>query len=382
VKITDIRVVIHEREHQLKSGFGGHPGTSPMGILRILTDEGIEGNAFVFGSAPGAESVSAAIVQFIKPRLLGQDPLLISKHWHDMVGMTRASGLPAVGFVDIALWDIAGKAAGMPIHRMLGTYRESMVAYLSAWPHPTTADYVEEIQHYLPLGWKGYKMHPQTQFRKTGKEVPIEEDIEMALAVRDAVGPDVFLMMDSAGAYTWNEAIKVGRALESADYLWYEDPLPYADDVYGYSKLREKLDIPIVATEATEGGLYALPAWIQARATDALRGDPAIKGGITGMMKIAALAEAYHLNCEIHESYNALTNVATLHLAMAIKNMHSYEILTINPLGEYGLQHFNYGLIDPIEVDREGLVHAPTKPGLGHDIDWELLNSRVKAVLA
>ena len=115
MRITDIRVVIHERENQLTSGFGAHPGTSPMGVLRIETDEGIEGNAFVFGSAPGAESVSAAIVQFIKPRLLGQDPLLISKHWHDMVGMTRATGLPAVGFVDIALWDIAGKAAGIQL---------------------------------------------------------------------------------------------------------------------------------------------------------------------------------------------------------------------------------------------------------------------------
>jgi L-alanine-DL-glutamate epimerase-like enolase superfamily enzyme len=121
--------------------------------------------------------------------------------------------------------------------------------------------------------------------------------------------------------------------------------------------------------------VFAYPSWIEQRATDALRGDPVIKGGITGMMKIAHLAEAYHLNCEVHDSYSSLMNVAALHIALAISNTTSFEVLTINPPGQFGIDHTNYGLADRIEVDAEGNVHAPTKPGLGHDIDWDLFRS-------
>jgi L-alanine-DL-glutamate epimerase-like enolase superfamily enzyme len=166
----------------------------------------------------------------------------------------------------------------------------------------------------------------------------------------------------------------VGRAVEELGYEWYEDPLP-AEDIYGYSKLKQHLRVPILATEATLGGVYALPAWIEAQATDALRGDVVIKGGITGMMKIAHLAEAYRMNCEVHFAYNALNNVASLHVVTAIPNCDWFEVIAFNPAGRYGLEHLSYGLRRPIEVDGEGYVHAPTEPGLGFGVDWDLIES-------
>ena len=131
----------------------------------------------------------------------------------------------------------------------------------------------------------------------------------------------------------------------------------------------------VAATEITAGGLFATPAWITRRATHALRGDVMLKGGITGMMKIAHIAEAFGLPSEIHDGFNALGNAACLHVAMAIPNCSMFEVLTINPTGEYGIGHLSYGLTSPIEFDEAWNVVAPTKPGIGFDIDWELIHS-------
>jgi L-alanine-DL-glutamate epimerase-like enolase superfamily enzyme len=107
-----------------------------------------------------------------------------------------------------------------------------------------------------------------------------------------------------------------------------------------------------------------------------------IKGGITGLMKIAHLAEAFGMNCEVHDSYNALNNVAARHVMMAIDNCDWLEVLAFNRSGDHSLDHFGYGLTEPFAVDAEGNVHAPTAPGLGADVDWDLINSSVVAVAA
>ena len=279
------------------------------------------------------------------------------------------------GYIDVALWDVAGKVAGLPVHRMLGTCRDRLATQASSWVHGHTHTYAEEAAAYKAQGIRSYKLHPPTQRRLfQGEDVPLADDIEACALVREAVGEGYPLMLDSAWAYTYPDALKVGFAIEDLDYTWYEDPLP-ADDIYGYTRLKEQLSIPILATELTDGGLYALAPWVLAKATDYLRGDVVIKGGITGMMKIARLAEAFHLNCEVHDAYNALNNVATLNVVMAIDNCDWFEIITIHEPGSYDFEHLSYGLADPIRVDTDGCVHAPTAPGLGHAIDWDLINS-------
>lgn len=191
----------------------------------------------------------------------------------------------------------------------------------------------------------------------------------------------MLLMLDSAWAYTYAEALRVGLAIQDLAYHWYEDPLA-ADDLYGYRNLKQHLRIPIVATEITEGGLHAMPAWITERATDVLRGDVILKGGITPLMKIAHLADAFHLNCEVHDGFNALGNAACLNVVCAITNCEMFEVITINQTGAYGIDHLNYGLAEPIEFDADRNVLAPTRPGLGYAIDWDLINANVIGELA
>ena len=158
------------------------------------------------------------------------------------------------------------------------------------------------------------------------------------------------LMLDSSWAYSYADALRVGQAIEDLGYYWYEDPLPDRD-IHGYVRLARHLSIPLLATEITPGGLEALPPWITSGATDFLRGDVVIKGGITGLVKIAHLAEAFGMNCEIHDSYNALNNVAALHVAMAVHNCDWLEVLAFTAAGDPSLEHWNYGLAEPFRVD-------------------------------
>jgi L-alanine-DL-glutamate epimerase-like enolase superfamily enzyme len=377
--ITDIDVVMHARRSSL-AVFGVRDGLLPMGVLRISTDEGIVGHAFLSYPGPGPAAIAEQIVTFAKPLLLGQDPLEIGRHWRRLAGLAHFISPITNGVVDIALWDIAGKAAGLPIHRMLGSCRDRVPVYFSSGHHASAADYAAEAVHWQAQGWTGYKLHPPRAPWLAPPAPPLAVDIDACRAVREAVGPEMALMLDSSWSYGYAQALEVGRAIEELGYLWYEDPLP-ANDLHAYVRLKQQLRIPILATETTPGGLEALAPWITAGATDHLRGDVVIKGGITGLMKIAHLAEAFGMSCEIHDGYNALGNVANLHVAMAIDNCDWFEVLAFNRSGEHGLEHLGYGLAEPPPIDTQGMVHAPSAPGLGVEIDWELINSAVERIV-
>jgi L-alanine-DL-glutamate epimerase-like enolase superfamily enzyme len=384
VRITDITVVLHQRQATASASFG--PGSSStgrpvaLGVLRIETDEGIEGNAFLSSPGPGPAAIADQIVTIVKPWLLGADPLDIGKHWRRMEGLVHYLSPHAVGTVDIALWDIAGKAAGLPVHRLLGTCRDRIPAYFSSAHHESPAQYAEEAVHWQRQGWRGYKIHPPRSPWLPSRDVPpVGVDIEICAAVRNAAGDDMTLMLDSSWSYSYTEGLSVGRAIQDLGYHWFEDPFP-THDMHNYVRLGRHLSIPLLATEISPGGLAALPPWITSGATDFLRGDVVIKGGITGLMKICHLAEAFGMNCEVHDSYNALNNVAGLHVMMAIDNCDWFEVLAFNRAGDYRLGHMDYGLTEPFTVDSRGDVHAPAGPGLGAGIDWDLINSAVIAV--
>ena len=180
------------------------------------------------------------------------------------------------------------------------------------------------------------------------------------------------LMLDSTWAYGYEDAVRVGRAIEALDYFWYEDPL-VEEDIYNYIKLRNKLDIPIIATEFAPGRLYGMAQWIQQMATDMLLGDVAVTGGITPLVKTAHLAEVFRMKCEIHHGGNSLNNVANLHVIMAVNNCDYYEVFP-----SHGANKF--GLVEDIEVDAQGFVYAPQKPGLGYEIDWNLVKRETAQV--
>ena len=329
-------------------------GKTKLGIVAIDTDEGITGNAFL-----GGGDVSALQLMRLKPRLIGKNPLDIGAIWHELWPSHRGIHPSVIGAVDVALWDIAGKTAGLPIHRLLGSCRTKVPAYASADWFPTAQEFADEAIHFKNQGWPAYKVHPHADPKS---------DIEICQVVREAVGDDMVLMLDSMWSYCYEDALRVGRAIEDLDYFWYEDPLQ-EEDIYNYVKLKQKLDIPMLNTEFAPGGFYGMQQWVQQQATDMLRGDVAVCGGITPLVKIAHMAEGFHMKCEIHHGGNSLNNVANLHVTMAIPNCDYYEVFPCSGANKYAL-------VDDIEVDSNGFVHAPEGDGLGVEIDWNLVEEK------
>ena len=339
-------------------------GTSQLGLLTVETDQGLRGHAFLGSAMRGAHLDGQSLIQFLKPVLMGQDPLERERLYQEAWKRNRNTTLRAIGAVDVALWDLAGKAMSQPIHRLLGSYRRRIHAYASSSVLPSKEAYAEEAARFKTEGWTAYKIHPPT--------VP-ERDIEICRAVRHAVGDGFRLMLDSTWSYQYPEALRVGRAIEDLGYHWYEDPLA-DDDLYNYVKLKQHLDIPILATEYSPGGFTAYAPWLTAQATDYLRGDVAVKGGITALVKTAHLAEAFHLNYEVHHGGNSLNNVANLHVIMAIKNTEMFEVLL--PAGaQAGAVE---GVHVALAVDLDVLLEAVL---LGAAIDFALVERHKTAVL-
>src|SRR5919198_1303339 len=252
-----------------RTGTGSFGGHRLLGVVTVHTDAGVEGHAFLGSSRQGADAYAGPLIEFVKPAIVGANPLDSGAIWQRMWKMNRSVSTNAIGAVDVALWDIAGKVAGLPIPRLLGTCRDRVPAYASSGLLPTPTAYAEEAQRFRAAGWTAYKIHPPTD---------PAVDVEVCRAVRTAVGDAFTLMLDSTWAYDYPAALRVGRAIEELGFYWYEDPLA-DDDLYNYVKLKAQLHIPILATEYSPGGFTAFAPWIVARATDFLRGDVAGEGG-------------------------------------------------------------------------------------------------------
>jgi L-alanine-DL-glutamate epimerase-like enolase superfamily enzyme len=368
MKITDVSLTLFTWTGIPPTRYGRHTGrfegTSQLGLLRVITDEGVEGNAFLGSAMRSAHLDAESLIHYLKPVVLNLDPLERERLYQALWMRNRSTTLRAIGAMDVALWDIAGKIAGLPIHRLLGSYRDRVPAYASSAVYASKEAYAEEAARFKAAGWTAYKIHPPTD---------PQEDIAVCRAVRDTVGAEFTLMLDSTWAYTYPDALRVGKVIEDLRYHWYEDPLA-DDDIYNYVKLKQQLHIPILATEYAPGGFTAFAPWITAQATDYLRGDVAVKGGITPLVKAAHLAEAFHMSFEVHHGGNSLNNVANLHVIMAIKNCEFFEVLL--PAAAQ-----KYGLVEDIEVDAQGLVHAIGRPGLGAMIDYELIERQKVAEL-
>ncbi len=369
MRISDVKVTVWEWQdipptrYTLRVKSSGTRSTH-MGLVRIITDDGLEGHAFLGSALSPLGNDAQLIIDRYKPVLLGQDPLARERLWQTMSRWAMGSVMRVIGAIDVALWDLAAKAAGIPVHRLMGTFRDSAPAYASSAVFEHPEEYAEEALRYKEAGWTAYKIHPPA--------IP-ELDIRICRMVREAVGEEYRIMLDSTWSYDYPAALRVGRAVEELNFYWYEDPLAY-DDLYGYVKLKQVLGIPLMATEMPSTGPTSYAPWILQGATDYLRGDVAIKGGLTSCLKTAHLAEAFQMNYEVHHGGNSLNNVANLHLIMAIPNCEYFEVLLPDEVQKHGL-------VQDIEVDANGLVHAHQEPGLGAQIDFDLIERNKVAEL-
>lgn len=360
MRITDVRTMV-SNQHVVQETAQDERGQGQrwdLVTVRIQTDEGIEGVSFAWGARSG-RTTADIIHDILRPALIGEDPRNIEKIWHKMKTIDRWHGLLpiyAIGPIDIALWDILAKKANMPLYRLLGAYRDKVPAYASSLVLPSVEAYVDEALYAKAQGYHAYKIHP------IGDP---ETDIRTCREVRKAVGDDFGLMLDPAAIYNYEQSLKVGKAIEELDFIWYEEPMP-DEQLENYIRLADKLDIPIAACEFISGGPYTAATYIARRAVDIVRSDVSWKGGITALRKTAALCESFGINCEIHTTCYAALDMANLHVNCSIRNCTYHEVL----LPE---RQFTFGVKNPVVMDSQGYVSPPDTPGIGVEIDWELL---------
>ena len=335
-------------------------------VYTLKTDTGDSASMFGFAgrSAKGAGHTAAAS---LGPFLIGRNPLDREAIWHDWRTADRWwHHLPIYmyGPMDCCLWMLGVQAAGQPLWRYIGGAKASLPVYASSLVLPDAGAYVDEALAVRGAGMKGYKIHPP------GKSM--DADLEIHRAVREAVGSDFALMSDPVAAYSLEEAVRFGRSLEELNYLWLEEPLP--DENFGaLRELTRVLDIPVVGTEVLAKHPYSVAECVASRVVDAVRADVSWTGGVTGTLKTARLAEAFHMNCELHTTIFHPLEMVNLHVAAAVQNNSFFEVL-------WPLETFDFGLDGALPIV-DGVVNLPDTAGLGVGLDWSMIDAATQEVL-
>lgn len=368
MEITDVRVVPlsnrvpEEKQHRTDLGTRvKNNGT----LVYVETDEGITG----IGASLGTPSVVKALVEDdLAPVLVGEDPFFTERLWEKMYSGSRwqpaldrgysqprndrrGITLEAISGIDIALWDIKGKALDQPIYKLLGAARDTVTGYASGgWAPGEEAE--EELGGYADKGFEAVKM------RVVGEDdFAIENTVRRVKAARCGIGPDVDLMIDAHGSLDVPTAIKVARRLEEYDIAWFEEPIS-PDDHEGLARVRESTEIPISAGES-EFTRFDFKSVFDHGAVDIAQPDVSRAGGFTEIRRIASMAAAEGIRVAPHAWGSGVLFAASIHLGMSLPNCHVLEV------SQARYMPMLYELFEEDFDIRDGQVHAPTEPGLG-----------------
>lgn len=339
------------------------PGVSgpQQQLASIVTNSGLEGNYTLASRYFHPNWSNLGWLEYAKSLLLHKSVLdfpEFTDQYRSNLGQLSYSSA-----INNCCWDILGKAVDLPVYRILGAYRERVRAYASSQHLKSVEAFVADLGQAKHAGFTAYKIHPPWL---ADDAVDYKLDIEVARAVRKAGGDRFPLLFDRVGAYTRDEAIKVGRVLDELGYISYEDPIP-TSDIDGLVELAAALDLPITIGEFIFSP-YDFPEYIRRGACDTVRFIVDNIGGITGGMKVARLAECFGMECQPHNWGTALDHAAHFHCALAMPNNVWFEMT--QPQGITDQPYFT----DQIRIDSEGYVPAPTKPGLGYAIDRDALD--------
>ena len=327
-------------------------------LVFLGTTGGLEGIGYTYTGASGAQACATFVEEVLAPRLVGHGAFSPERVWADLYQETlllgrRGLGLRALSAVDIALWDLLGKALDAPLYVLLGGFEGRVRAYASGGyyrPGDPIEAVGQEMTHFKDLAFTDFKI-------KVGG-APLEIDIERVRTAREVIGPTSRLALDANNAWrTPAEAIRFVRAVERYDPWWIEEPLS-PDDIAGHAELTRTLDVP-VATGEIHATRWDFQELILARAADLLQPDANVLGGISEWMKVAHTAQSFNLQVAPH--WNADVHV---HLAGAVSNCLSVEYFAL----EQDIFNIERLWKEPL-TPKNGLIEIPRKPGLGLAVD-------------
>lgn len=358
MKIEHIETSAYVGKHKQPYSNGKYTyATTDIVICRVYTYDGYEGIGWAHGTG-----VVIAAMESMKERLIGEDPFNTERIWN-LLYLPKVYGrkgfeMRAISALDMAMWDIMGKVAKRPIRQLLGGYNEKIPAYIAGGYYEKGKGFEQlqaEMKANVAKGAKAIKM-------KIGA-VSVAEDIERIDAVRDAIGPDVKILVDANNAYNRLDALKMGLALDKRDIYWFEEPLS-PDDIEGCADLRRRINTPIAIgeNEYTKWGFKQL---IDADAAQVYNADALVLGGVTEWKKVADYAQACHVLMAPHGDQEIHS-----HLVSSISNglIAEYYDTNLNSLlSAMFKQH--------IVLDNDGCISAPSGPGVGVDIDFDSLEA-------
>jgi len=353
MKITDVRTVLINVPIEKPVKTAIHDIRSVGCVLIFVdTDEGITGESYIFTLSAKRLDVFEAMVLSLKPEVLGEDPHYTERIWQKLWREINFFGhkgisLFSLSALDIACWDVVGKATGRPLYKICGAFRDQVPAYASGglWLSQSIEELVEEAKALIAQGFRAMKL-------RIGKP-RIEEDVGRVRALRQAIGPDIGLMVDANQGFTVERAIRLGRKLEEFNLIWFEEPVP-AYDLEGSAKVAAALDVPIASGE-TEYTRYGFRQMLEMKAADLLMPDLARVGGFTEFLKVAHMAEAFEVPVSPH-----------------IFSEQSLQIMGTIPNGTY-LEHmpwFSTLYKEKMQL-QNGLITIPERPGWGFTFDPE-----------
>jgi L-alanine-DL-glutamate epimerase-like enolase superfamily enzyme len=321
-------------------------------LVMVDTDAGVTGEGLLFTLNGKRLAMLDEMVRSLEPLILGRDPHFTERFWREAWADTNfvgQSGVPVFGIaaIDCALWDIKGKAAGLPIYRLLGAYRDKVPAYASGglWLSLSIDELVAETEQFRAAGFRAMKM-------RLGSPDP-DTDIERVRAVRAAIGPGIALMADANQSLTSDRAIRLGRRLEQFDLTWFEEPLP-AYDHEGEARIAAALDTPIASGE-TEYTRYGFRRMLELKSADILMPDLERVGGVSEFVKVAHMAQAYDVPVSSH-----IFSEMSVQILGALANANYLEHMPwLAPL-------YN----EPLEI-KDGDALVPERPGWGFTFDMK-----------
>ena len=329
-------------------------------LVWIASDDGHTGLGYAYAGTVGGRQTHELVRDVFRPLLLGQDPTLVERHWAAMYQESlligrRGAALRAISAVDVALWDLLGQIAGLPLYRLLGGVASSVPAYASGgyYRPGDPIDLIQaELADYLARGFADVKI-------KVGG-APLEVDVQRVRAARAAIGPRGRLALDANNAWrTPHDAIRFARAVEDADIWWLEEPLP-PDDVAGHAEIARVLEMP-VATGEIHATRWEFADLIARRAADILQPDAGVAGGVSEWLKIAHTAASFNLPVAPHWHANLHA-----HLTAAVGNGLVVEYFVL----EQDIYNFERLLTPETRLRvQDGQILLPGHPGLGITLD-------------
>lgn len=334
-------------------------------LVEVATEDGITG----WGEAFGPPELTAPVVAWLAPLVIGQDAMAREAIWQALYNRLRDHGqrglvVEAISALDIALWDIAGQALGLPVHRLLGgPLRMEVEAYATGFYRRERDDHAaylaDEAAQRRAEGFRVVKL-------KTGWG--LHEDIALTRAFRAAIGTDCGLLVDCNHAYDAPAAIAYGNAVADLDIGWFEEPVP-PEDIAGYLEVKARQPIPVAGGEAAFAR-WGFAEMIARRSVDVLQPDVAACGGISELRKIADMASAFGIRVNPHVWGTGVTLAASLHLLAVIPD-NPPGLFPRPPLLE--LDRSPHPVRDAVTsmpaISAQARVRVPDGPGLGVSVD-------------